>query len=69
MKVNLSHESCNVHTHTHMYTHYCIRIKDTVDSTRDKTTYSNEGKLLLEVVDVRQFSYADMLHMYIFKGN
>ena len=52
-----------------MYTHYCIRIRDAVDSTRDKTTYSNEGKLLLEVVDVRQFSYVDMLHMYIFKGN
>ena len=52
-----------------MYTHCCIRIKDTVDSTRDKTTYSNEGKLLLKVLDVRQFSYVDMLHMYIFKGN
>ena len=52
---------------THTY-HNRIR-RDAVDSTNNNTTYSNEAKLLLEVVDVRPFFYAVMLYMYIYKGN
>ena len=78
--VFIRHKSCNIythshthshtHTHTHTHIHYQNRIRrDVVDSTNNNTTYSNEAKLLLEVVDVRLFSYADMLYVYIFKGN